>query len=112
MKKYLADNSKEITAVSLLIGCSSASLLYKGEYDSHGTVLSYLTSGAPLVLGNLWDVTDGDIDRFLVSLLENWIPGKRLSTISLADSIHLARESCVLKSLTGLAPVLYGLPNF
>ena len=70
----------------------------------------YLYIFSPLFLGNLWDVTDGDIDRFLISLLKNWIPVKLHVSLSFGVSVIKARESCVLKYLTGLAPVIYGYP--
>lgn len=31
-----------------------------------------MASGAPALLGSLWDVTDGDIDRFAGRVLERW----------------------------------------
>ena len=33
---------------------------------------SYLTAGAPAVVGMLWDVTDKDCDRFAVKAGELW----------------------------------------
>ena len=63
-------------ATVMLMGCSSASLhpfsRSKSEdttisgpahYEPDGIAISYLTAGAPCVIGNLWDVTDRDIDR-------------------------------------------------
>ena len=58
----------------ILMGCSSgrlASASTKKEttgepflyYEPVGLVCSYLTAGSPCVVGNLWDVTDRDIDR-------------------------------------------------
>lgn len=59
----------------ILMGCSSASLnSFKrsneilpeeatGFFEPDGIALSYLSSGSPCVVGNLWDVTDRDIDR-------------------------------------------------
>ncbi|KAL3923682.1 MAG: hypothetical protein SGILL_001516 [Bacillariaceae sp.] len=59
----------------ILMGCSSGRLesinrknsdlveeipLY---YEATGVALSYLCAGSPCVVGNLWDVTDHDIDR-------------------------------------------------
>ena len=59
-------------ATTLLFGCSSASLTQYGEYAPFGTPVSYLLAGAPAVLGCLWDVTDGDCDRFAAKTLEEW----------------------------------------
>ncbi|MCJ1287770.1 hypothetical protein MMC26_007122 [Xylographa opegraphella] len=59
-------------AVALLMGCSSGTMTEEGEYESHGVPLTYLQAGAQAVVGTLWDVTDKDIDRFSMSVLENW----------------------------------------
>ena len=59
-------------AVSLLMGCSSGMLTEAGEYESYGTPINYLYAGAPAVVGTLWDVTDKDIDRFSMKMLEKW----------------------------------------
>jgi separase len=59
----------------LLMGCSSGKLVSVNRkhsdsieetplyYEPEGVALSYLCAGAPCVIGNLWDVTDNDIDR-------------------------------------------------
>ncbi|CAM6096994.1 unnamed protein product [Calypogeia fissa] len=60
-------------AASLLMGCSSGRLSLHGEYQPAGVVLSYLMAGCPAVVANLWDVTDGDIDRFSRCLLHSWL---------------------------------------
>lgn len=63
---------------------------------------------SPLILGNLWDVTDRDIDRFTKALLESWLsagPGAPL-----LDHMALSRQATHLKHLIGAAPVVYGLP--
>lgn len=59
-------------SVTLLFGCSSASLKLHSEFEPHGTPKSYMAAGAPALLGSLWDVTDGDVDRFAGSVLERW----------------------------------------
>ncbi|XP_028654403.2 separin [Erpetoichthys calabaricus] len=95
-------------AVSLLFGCSSAALAVRGELDGTGIVLRYLMAGCPLVLGNLWDVTDRDIDRFMKSMLEKWLnagPGA-----SIMDYVLQSREAPKLKCLIGASPIVYGLP--
>jgi hypothetical protein len=62
-------------ATVILMGCSSGRLTAVNRrysdtsdelplfFDPEGIALSYLCAGAPCVVGNLWDVTDGDIDR-------------------------------------------------
>ncbi|CAL9041755.1 unnamed protein product [Musa banksii] len=60
-------------AATLLMGCSSGSLLHRGCYAPQGAPLSYLFAGSPSVIANLWDVTDKDIDRFGKALLKSWL---------------------------------------
>lgn len=71
------DNSEVRTckASVILMGCSSGRLVSVNRKDSEtleqlplyfepeGIALSYLCAGSPCVVGNLWDVTDHDIDR-------------------------------------------------
>lgn len=63
---------------------------------------------SPLFLGNLWDVTDRDIDRYTEALLQGWLgagPGAPL-----LHYVSQARQAPRLKYLIGAAPVAYGLP--
>lgn len=69
---------------------------------------------------NLWDVTDGDINRFSKFLLESSsiIGGINRVDQNAGDSQCLplleafvqARDKCNFKYFTGGAPVIYGLP--
>lgn len=59
-------------ATTLLFGCSSVHLTDNGIYEPSGMLASYLTAGAPAILGMLWDVTDKDCDRFAVRAGELW----------------------------------------
>ncbi|CAI4218820.1 unnamed protein product, partial [Parascedosporium putredinis] len=59
-------------AAVLLMGCSSASLEAAGEFECYGTVWNYMLSGAPAVVGALWDVTDREADRFAGKVFEEW----------------------------------------
>lgn len=59
---------------TLLMGCSSGSLNYKGnDFAPQGAPISYIFAGSPAVIGNLWEVTDKDIDRFGKAMLESWL---------------------------------------
>lgn len=60
-------------AAALLMGCSSGRLSPRGDYEPVGVPLWYLMSGCPTAIANLWDVTDGDIDRFSRVILNNWL---------------------------------------
>ncbi|XP_040845089.1 separin [Ochotona curzoniae] len=95
-------------AVAFLFGCSSAALAVHGNLEGAGIVLKYIMAGCPLFLGNLWDVTDRDIDRYAEALLQGWLgagPGAPLLYY-----ISQARQAPRLKYLIGAAPIAYGLP--
>lgn len=89
------------------MGCSSAHLHPMGAFEPTGACLSYLASGSPALVGNLWDVTDKDIDRFTASLVGHLTkrPGA-----SLLEALAASRVVCKLRNLTGSAPVCYGIP--
>lgn len=60
-------------AAAVLMGCSSGRLSFRGDYEPVGVPLSYIIAGCPSIIANLWDVTDGDIDRFSRILLNGWL---------------------------------------
>lgn len=60
------------------------------------------------MLGNLWDVTDRDLDRYVRALLEGWLGGG--AGAPLLSHVTQARQAPRLKYLIGAAPVAYGLP--
>uniref|UniRef100_A0AAY4C5R0 separase n=1 Tax=Denticeps clupeoides TaxID=299321 RepID=A0AAY4C5R0_9TELE len=97
-----------VRAAALLFGCSSVALSTEGTGEGSGIVLTYLTAGCPLVLGNLWDVTDRDIDRFTAALLRSWLSAGRGS--SLLEHLPSSRNATRLPHIIGAAPVAYGLP--
>jgi len=103
-------------------------------FEPTGMALSYLGAGSPAVVGNLWDVTDRDIDRFCVALLEELFPKAKASTATdeilgdeglvlkgeravedskalILPAVARARGACKLRHLVGAAPVAYGLPS-
>ena len=59
------------------MGCSSVKLANEGEFDDHGMVHGYLMGGCSMVVGNLWDVTDKDIDRFCLGVVKRMTSGGR-----------------------------------
>ncbi|XP_041639099.1 separin [Cheilinus undulatus] len=99
---------RQMRAAALLFGCSSAALAVRGDQEGQGIILNYLIAGCPFVLGNLWDVTDRDIDRFTKALLESWFSAG--SGAPLLDHMGPSRQATHLKHLIGAAPVIYGLP--
>lgn len=95
---------------SLLIGCSSASLTQMGLLESYGNIYSWLAAGSPMVLVNLWDVTDKDIDKFSMSVFEHWGLSSGEHNLNLCQAVSRSREKCTLRHLNGSSPVVYGLP--
>lgn len=102
-------------APSFLLGCSSAAMKYYGKLEPTGTIYTYLLGGCPMVLGNLWDVTDKDIDKFSEELFERMgftgsIDDSNDDNLSVSHAISKSRNVCHLRYLNGAAPVIYGLP--
>ncbi|KAH3900878.1 separase SCDLUD_002335 [Saccharomycodes ludwigii] len=102
----------DIISSSFLLGCSSAYMVPYKEFSNTGTVMAYILGGSPMIVGNLWDVTDKDIDRYSlemfskIGLLQENLGGKLTVAQAIADS----RAVCKLRYLNGAAPIIYGLP--
>ncbi len=105
--------SKEALPAALLFGCSSGRLQpAAGPFSLTGCLLSFLHGASPLVLCNLWDVTDRDIDRLTVAFLtEAGIVDSRLPLRTpigeAVGALARGRECCSLRLLNGAAPVIY-----
>ncbi|QID85162.1 separin protein [Saccharomyces pastorianus] len=102
-------------APSFLLGCSSAAMKYYGKLEPTGTIYTYLLGGCPMVLGNLWDVTDKDIDKFSEELFKKMgftdnVDDLNGDNLSVSHAISKSRDVCHLRYLNGAAPVIYGLP--
>lgn len=114
-----SDTELPIRSAVILMGCSSGKLSSINRknigpaekatihYEPTGISLSYIRAGAPCVVGNLWDVTDKDIDRYCLSLMRKFLTEP---TRSLPKCVAEARSSCKMKHIIGLAPVCYGFP--
>ncbi|GER26714.1 separase [Striga asiatica] len=119
-------------AATLLLGCSSGSLYLKGSYLPQGAPISYILAGSPVIVANLWEVTDKDIDRFGKAMLNAWL--RERSALSsectqcnppvsnsklricnhrprIGSFMGQARDACHLGHLIGAAPVCYGVPT-
>ncbi len=97
---------------ALLWGCSSGHLASRGVHDPAGTALTYLRHGAAFVVGNLWDITDRDIDRLSISCMQQIFTNDANNGIKdLSSALISSRDVCKLKWAVGGAPVLYGLPT-
>jgi separase len=88
------------------MGYSSGELVDDGDI---GVPYSCLGAGSVCVVGNLWNVTERDIDRFLMELLRTSV---LTCSCEIAEAVAVARQSCTLRYLTGAAPVVYGFLTF
>ncbi|CAN0415823.1 unnamed protein product, partial [Ectocarpus sp. 12 AP-2014] len=103
--------------VAVLMGCSSGRLKGYGDFEPMGMATSYLAGGSPAVVANLWDVTDKDIDRFSVALLDAFVGkgrasdgGREKPANTLAHAVAHSRAECKMPFIIGYAPVCYGIP--
>ncbi|GAB1600050.1 uncharacterized protein LOC115209522 [Argonauta hians] len=100
-------------AAALLMGCSSGSMETDGVLDEHGMITNYYLAFCPMIVANLWDVTDKDIDRFLHAVLSSWMSdsdgNEKKSCETLTKAVVKARNACKLSYLIGCAPVVYGI---
>ena len=90
----------ENRAATLLMGCSSGSLSLNGQYTLQGTHLSYLSVGSPVIVVNLWEVTDKDIDRFGKAMLVAWLRERSSPSVVCAQCRLVAELKSM--SITGV----------
>lgn len=108
----LINEKKSCKSTMLLMGCCSGKLMDEGDTDPAGVPYSCIAAGSGTVVANLWDVTDGEINRFLTSLLEKMKRNEKSDDQFILESAVLqCRNACKLKYLTGAAPVVYGFPT-
>lgn len=104
-----ATTAAAAAAAALLFGCSSGRLAPRGTYRMEGPLLGFLAARSPLILANLWDVTDRDIDRLTDIFVRELNLDERPTQISLArvmEALGRARNTCLLRLLNGFAPVI------
>jgi separase len=113
-------------AVTMLWGCSSGKLHDQGGFDRTGTPYDYVLAGSPCLVANLWDVTDKDIDKVTLEVMDLLgldadanasqlkprlkLPGTE--DASVVQAISAARSVAKLQFLTGAATVVYGIPVY
>ncbi|RUS74486.1 hypothetical protein EGW08_017761 [Elysia chlorotica] len=95
-------------ATAIVMGCYSSKLDFRPRVEGDGAPLYFLLAGCPTVMGNLWLVTDRDIDKLTVAMANEWFSTS--DPVSLSHSLARARYACKLVGLNGFAPVIYGLP--
>lgn len=110
-EEFMRPASGEPLPPCLLLGCSSGAVHVNGVFESNSNVRNWLCCQSPMVVANLWDVTDKDIDKFSLSVFERWnLFGDGVDSIDVSQSVVKSRQLCILKYLNGSAPVVYGLP--
>lgn len=111
MKKHANDPSKNLPP-ALLMGCSSGSFQQNGQLEPSSNIYNWLACGSPLIVSNLWDITDKDIDKFSLAVFRRWgiFPGQDEPTENICNAISKSRSACILRYLNGAAPIIYGLP--
>lgn len=64
------------------------------------------------MIGNLWDVTDKDIDKLSMTCMHKVFDDSNPSDTKtlISTSLCQSRDICKLKNAVGCAPVLYGVP--
>ena len=93
-------------SAALLGGCSSGALTPHGALAPSGHALAYMHARCPGLVANLWDVTDGEIDKVWKALIDHCCAGG-----SLLDGLLKARAACKLPHLTGAAVIAYAYPS-
>ncbi|KAM7458087.1 hypothetical protein BLSTO_01148 [Blastocystis sp. subtype 1] len=72
--------TEPFSAVSLLMGCSSLRMGTRGNWTHIGAPLYYALNRCPVVVGCLWDVSDGDLDRMTKFMLNSVMVGMEWRT--------------------------------
>ncbi|KAK6750897.1 hypothetical protein RB195_002706 [Necator americanus] len=120
-RRVISENT--INAVSVLMGCGSVKLTPLGwGMDGKSSVHDYTVAQCPSVVGCLWTVTDGEIDRYFMALVDLCFSSDGNRTLTgtdgscsrlrlLVEAMHRARDKCKLPYLTGASVVSYGIPR-
>ncbi|ESQ38299.1 hypothetical protein EUTSA_v10029518mg, partial [Eutrema salsugineum] len=92
-------------AATFLMGCSSGLPYVRGRYVPRSIPLSFLLAGSPVIVANLWGVTN-DINRFGKAMLESWLRERSDDNTSerVGSFMADARDACTMQFLTGAAP--------
>ncbi|PSK33825.1 hypothetical protein C7M61_005170 [Candidozyma pseudohaemuli] len=109
LKKSIGENLNLPPAI--LMGCSSGASQKHGRLEPSSNIMVWLLCGSPMIVSNLWDITDKDIDAFSSDVLERWgLIGNLKERSDIASAVAKSRDTCVLKYLNGAAPIVHGLP--
>lgn len=115
MIKRKTENNTNMLPPALLMGCSSGAFQDNGNLEATSNIFNWLSCGSPLVVSNLWDITDKDIDRFSMSVLYKWgffteSDKQPAACEDICKAVANSRNLCTLRYLNGAAPIVYGLP--
>merc|ERR1712228_402563 len=102
--------SFSIKAIAFLMGCSSGLLKKRGHFQSDGIANYYMIASCPIVVANLWDVTDKDIDQFSAHMLRKCVLKQEDGIVNVPKAVSESRSKCKLRYLNGAAPICYGIP--
>ena len=91
-----------IVDIALLFGCSSVAMRPPSVWEQTSPLLQFLNLGTQVVVGNLWDVTDKDLDSFAEKYLNALLSGS-----DAASATAEARLACKVEFLVGASPVIY-----
>lgn len=94
---------------AMLWGCSSGKLVSRGVYDPAGAAIRHLQHGAKFVVGNLWDVTDKDLDKLSIDCMTKSFELHDDSK-TITEALTIARDVCKMKHAVGSAAIVYGIP--
>uniref|UniRef100_A0A158PC93 separase n=1 Tax=Angiostrongylus cantonensis TaxID=6313 RepID=A0A158PC93_ANGCA len=89
--------------------------------DGKSSVYDYTVAQCPSVVGCLWTVTDGEIDRYFMALVDLCFSADANRTLTgtddgdsrlrlLVEAMKKAKSKCKLPYLTGAAVISYGIP--
>lgn len=107
----LINEQKNCKSTMFLMGCCSGKLHDEGEIDPTGVPYTCVAAGSGAVIANLYNVTDGEINRFLSSLLQKMQNDGKSNSFNLESAVLECKNACKLRFLTGTAPVVYGFPT-
>ncbi|KAF8373078.1 sep-1 [Pristionchus pacificus] len=107
-------------SVVLLMGCSSVHTVHEGRgMDGKGAVIDYSVASCPCLVGCIYTVTDGEIDKYFTAFVNDGLARHLNHKDDLTPSselrLHLeamakARTKVKLPYLTGSTVVSYGIP--
>ncbi|VDO31266.1 unnamed protein product [Haemonchus placei] len=119
-RRVICENT--VNAVSVLMGCGSVRMTpYGWGMDGKSSVYDYTVAQCPSIVGCLWTVTDGEIDRYFMALVDLCFSSDANRTLTgtdgtdsrlrvLVEAMHRAKSRCKLPYLTGASVVSYGIP--